>query len=202
MDAVTCPRLWCLPIPSSFPARGIGDGRDSRRFCRHSTRADELQAAPFGARPVDDGWLRGWRERSRNSVFHGGRLRGRRPKQGSRIAPKAATTRCMANASAVRKAAACKARRGSDDTGHHQHRCKNALHGRSLALLSLPHVRNLIIQQEKTLSVLPRLDRPCGLRTYRHCAHPAPGQETAIDEGLHAGRGHGDLRGGIYRPTS
>jgi hypothetical protein len=42
-----------------------------------------------------------------------------------------------------------------------------------LLLLCLPHARNLIIQQGTTLSVLPRFDRPCGLRPgYPRC--PAP----------------------------
>ena len=88
-----------------------------------------LQAAPAGARPVDDGGLRGWRERSRNPVFEGGHLRGRRPQE-SRIAHKAATTRSVGKASTVRKASACKAGSRSDDTGHCEHRCKETFHGR------------------------------------------------------------------------
>ena len=69
-----------------------------------------LHATPAGTRPIDDGGLRGCRERSRNPTLIR-RYRRVSIAQQRRIAPKGATsTKPMGEAGTVTKAAACKTR--------------------------------------------------------------------------------------------
>ena len=102
-------------------------------------------------RTVDDGCLRGWRERSRNPVLDGGRLRRRVHKD--------ATTRSMGKASAMPGGSACNARGRSDDTRQRQHRCKKTSHDRFL-LLSAAHADNLIVQHGTNLIAIARIGPP------------------------------------------
>ena len=115
-DVPTCSLSICRNCRRSPPALSAGQFRSAP-----GTRA--------GPRPVDDGRLRGWRERGRDPVFEGGRRRRWRQDR-RRIAH-------MGDATAV---AAIPRKTGgrSDDTGRRQYHRKKPPHDRGPSRLGLP----------------------------------------------------------------
>jgi hypothetical protein len=76
---------WMRLVVRSVRFRVVADARFQHssagrlRHCEiYESPSDRASGdAPLRDRPVDDGWLRGWRALGRNPVFKGGHLRGR-----------------------------------------------------------------------------------------------------------------------------
>ena len=122
------PRMQCSRRCLSAPCPSAGTVAVRRR---PSALADSVQAPERGLRyrPVDDGRLRGRRERGRDPAFEGGR-RWRWRQDRRRIAH-------MGDATAV-AAIARKAGGRSDDTGRRQYHRKKPPHDRIPSRLGLP----------------------------------------------------------------